>query len=74
MKVNRFPIPWRQILLFLAAKVCSPTVSKVAPVYGTCISYDAKTLFKGSRKGHSVKVSLWYASLLNETRFRFILE
>ena len=27
---------------------------------------------KGSRTGHSVKVSLWYASLLTNTRFRFL--
>ena len=29
-------------------------------------------LFKGSRTGHFVKVSLWYASLLINTRFRFL--
>ena len=29
-------------------------------------------MFKGSRTGHSVKVSLWYASLLTNTRFRFL--
>ena len=28
--------------------------------------------FKGSRTGHSVKVSLWYASLLTNTRFDFL--
>ena len=28
---------------------------------------------KGSRTGHFVKVSLWYASLLTITRFRFFL-
>ena len=27
---------------------------------------------KGSRTGHSVKVFLWYASLLTNTRFRFL--
>ena len=27
---------------------------------------------KGSRTGHFVKVSLWYASLLTNTRFRFL--
>ena len=27
---------------------------------------------KGSRTGHSVKVSLWYASLLTNTRVRFL--
>ena len=30
--------------------------------------------FKGSRTGHFVKVSLWYASLLTNTRFHFTLE
>ena len=29
-------------------------------------------VFKGSRTGHSVKDSLWYASLLTNTRFRFL--
>ena len=28
--------------------------------------------FKGSRTGHSDKVSLWYASLLTNTRFRYL--
>ena len=27
--------------------------------------------FKGSRMGHSVKASLWYVTLLINTRFRF---
>ena len=31
-----------------------------------------KTCFKGSRTGYFVKVSLWYASLLTNTRFRFL--
>ena len=29
-------------------------------------------MLKGSRTGHFVKVSLWYASLLTNTRFRFL--
>ena len=33
-----------------------------------CSSEDVK----GNRTGHFVKVSLWYASLLTNTRFRFL--
>ena len=29
-------------------------------------------MLKGSRTGHFVKVSLWYASLLTNTKFRFL--
>ena len=36
-----------------------------------CLLATVRTL-KGSRTGHSVKVSLWYASLLTNTRFRFL--
>ena len=31
------------------------------------------SIFKGSRTGHVVKVSLWYAPLLTNTRFRFLI-
>ena len=33
-----------------------------------------KTIFKGSRTGHSVKVSLWWVTLtIINTRFRFFI-
>ena len=35
-------------------------------------NFVCSTTFKGSRRSHSVKVSLWYASLLTNTRFRFL--
>ena len=34
--------------------------------------HDKKRLLKGSRMGRSDKVSLWCASLLINTRFRFL--
>ena len=37
------------------------------------ITNETLRSFKGSRTGHSDKVSLWYASLLTNTRFRFFI-
>ena len=37
-----------------------------------CIILDSFIIIKGSRTGHFVKVSLWHASLLTNTRFRFL--
>ena len=35
-------------------------------------AYVPENMLKGSRMGHSVKASLWYDSLLINTRFRFL--
>ena len=37
-----------------------------------CDDLGQEGSLKGGRMGHFIKVSLWYASLLTNTRFRFL--
>ena len=51
-----------------------PNTLECPIVHSKATSDGRKILLKGSRMGHSVKVSLWCVSLLLNTRFHFFLK
>ena len=61
----------RIIILLLTPQILTVVESTTVKMMMRGDSYGIFTAW-GSRTGHFVKVSLWYASLLTNTRFRFV--